>query len=51
MANSTVSLFHKIGRLIVPTLYDLNPHLKPAAKPVAKEAPPKKRGRPKKKPG
>lgn len=42
--------FHKIGRLVMPTLYDLNPKLRPKAK--AKVEPTvavkKKPGRPKK---
>ena len=49
-------LFHKIGKLIMPSLYDLNPHLKPKpavtkanpVKDVAKKAPAKAKSLPKK---
>tara|TARA_Y100001937_G_scaffold59848_1_gene82145 strand:- start:462 stop:632 length:171 start_codon:yes stop_codon:yes gene_type:complete len=47
--------FHGIGRLLMPTLYDLNPKLRPKAKKkvepkiVKEKAPAKKPGRPKKK--
>ena len=40
--------FHKIGRLVMPTLYDLNPKLKPEAKKAPTAAVKRKPGRPKK---
>tara|TARA_R100000700_G_scaffold32014_1_gene39201 strand:+ start:927 stop:1100 length:174 start_codon:yes stop_codon:yes gene_type:complete len=41
--------FHKIGRLLMPTLYDLNPKLRPKAKKkVEPTVAVKKKGRPKK---
>tara|TARA_B100000575_G_C23132780_1_gene657387 strand:- start:138 stop:299 length:162 start_codon:yes stop_codon:yes gene_type:complete len=41
--------FHGIGRLLMPTLYDLNPKLRPKAKKkVEPTVAVKKKGRPKK---